>query len=230
MDKRTSDNHRQPVTTARGNIIGADGVVRPPWAMRSELEREYFDEEWGRPVITESGLLERICLEGFQSGLSWATILRKRRAFRDHFFLFDATRITQMSAEQREAALADPALIRNPRKHAAIYRNAEATVALREDPELQELPEGHPARKILGGAARRLPAGLPVLIWSYASAEHQPPSHVAEMPSESEESVAMAAELKRRGFTFVGPTTCYALMQAIGMVDDRVPEPEAEQP
>lgn len=230
MDKHTSDNHRQPVTTARGNIIGADGVVRPPWATRSELEREYFDEEWGRPIITESGLLERICLEGFQSGLSWATILRKRRAFRDHFFLFDATRITQMSAEQREAALADPALIRNPRKHAAIYRNAEATVALREDPELQELPEGHPARKILGGAARRLPTGLPVLIWSYAPAEHQPPSHVVEMPSESEESVAMAAELKRRGFTFVGPTTCYALMQAIGMVDDRVPEPEAEQP
>src|SRR5699024_446661 len=91
MDKHTSDSHRQPVTTARGNIIGADGVVRPPWATRSELERAYFDEEWGRPSITESGLLERICLEGFQSGLSWATILRKRRAFRDHFFLFDAT-------------------------------------------------------------------------------------------------------------------------------------------
>ena len=135
-----------------------------------------------------------------------------------------------MSAEQREATLADPALIRNPQKHAAIYRNAEATVALREDPELQGLPEEHPAREILGGAVRRLPAGLPVLIWSYAPAEHQPPAHIAETPSESEESVAMAAELKRRGFTFVGPTTCYALMQAIGMVDDRVPEPDAEQP
>ena len=213
-------------TTQRGNVIDDSGVVRPPWAMRSELEREYYDNEWGRPVITESGLLERICLEGFQSGLSWATILNKRRAFREHFFLFDATRITQMSAEQRDAALADPRLIRNARKHAAIYRNAEATVTLRDDPELQQLPEDHPAREVLGGAVRRLPAGLPVLIWSFTPDEHQPPKHVSEMPSVSEESTAMAKELKRRGFNFVGPTTCYALMQAIGMVDDRVPEPE----
>ena len=78
MDKHTSDNHRQPGATARGNIIGADGVVRPPWATRSELERQYFDEEWGRPIITESGLLERICLEGFQSGMKWPTKLHNR--------------------------------------------------------------------------------------------------------------------------------------------------------
>lgn len=211
--------------SSAGNVIDQFGVPRPPWAMRTALEKEYFDEEWGRPIITEHGLLERICLEGFQSGLSWATVLRKRPGFRDHYFLFDATRIEAMTEEQRASALADPALIRNKRKHDAIYRNAVATVQLRDDPELQALAVDHPARRVLGGVVDRLAPGLPVLIWSFTPERHKPPAHVERTPSESEESRAMAKELKDRGFSFVGPTTCYALMQAIGMVDDRVPEP-----
>lgn len=215
-----------PQLTPGGQILGADGAPRPPWAYQSELLRDYFDDEWGRFVITEHGLLERLSLEGFQSGLSWALVLRKRRAFRDVFFLFDAPRIHAMTPQQRADALADERLIRNRLKQAALYRNAEATLRLREDPALQALPEGHPAHAVLGGLARRLPPGLPVLVWSFTPEARERPRHVTEVASTSAESAAMAAELRKRGFSFVGPTTCYALMQAIGMVNDRVLEPE----
>ncbi|RAV31885.1 DNA-3-methyladenine glycosylase I [Corynebacterium heidelbergense] len=217
-----SDGHG-PELSPGGQVRGSDGQLRPPWAASSELLQEYYDQEWGRFVITEHGLLERLVLEGFQSGLSWSTILRKRRAFRSAFFLFDATRIVAMTDEQKQAALADEGMIRNRLKREALHANARATVALREDPELQALPADSPARTILGGLADRLPAGLPVLLWSFAPAEHQQPGHVEDIPSSSPESVEMAKELRRRGFRFVGPTTCYALMQAVGMVNDRVP-------
>lgn len=215
----------QLLTTNTGQLVDESGIARPPWAFRSEIELDYYDNEWGRPVITEHGLLERITLEGFQSGLSWATILRKRRDFRSVFFLFDAQRITEMSEPQRRAALQDERLIRNARKHGALYENAKATLELRRVEEYQKLPEDSPAREVLGGAANRLAPGLPVLVWSFTPAEHSRPATLAEVPSTSPESKALAKELKRRGFQFVGPTTCYALMQAIGMVDDRVVEP-----
>ncbi len=225
LDKPSVKEEMSTATyTPGGQVRTVDGTLRPPWAMRSDLERDYFDEEWGRHIITESGLLERIALEGFQSGLSWSTVLRKRRAFREVFSLFDATRIAQMTEEQKREALADERLIRNQQKQAAVYTNAEATIALRDDPDLQALPEGHPAEKVLGGVVKRLPAGLPVLIWSFTPAEHERPRHIDDIKSTSPESKAMSTELKRRGFSFVGPTTCYALMQAIGMVDDRVDE------
>lgn len=211
---------------ATGNIIGEDGVARPPWATSNQLNQDYFDNEWGRPVITESGLLERVCLEGFQAGLSWSTVLRKRRGFRDHYFLFDANRVLLMTDQQRLDAQQDPELIRNVRKHQAIITNAQATVELRDGPDLQELPDGHPAHAVLGRAAKRLPAGLPVLIWSFTPENHEPPQSIDQIATVSKESQAMSAELKSRGFKFVGPTTCYAMMQAIGMVDDRVPEKE----
>ncbi|MBF4552483.1 DNA-3-methyladenine glycosylase I [Corynebacterium suicordis] len=210
--------------TPGGQVVGTDGVGRPAWAYRSEMNFDYYEGEWGRKIINEHGLLERICLEGFQSGLSWSAILAKRSAFRRVFFLFDATRISAMSEEQREDALADPRLIRNKQKHAAVYANAEATIALRDDPDLQKLPEDSPAREVLGGVANMLAPGLPVLIWSFAPRHHEQPQHVEEIPTYNEEAVAMAKELKRRGFKFVGPVTCYALMQAIGMVNDRVAE------
>lgn len=208
-----------------GQIRGDDGIARPPWAYRSEIEKDYYDNEWGRHVITESGLLERITLEGFQSGLSWSLVLNKRSAFRDVFSMFDPTRVVAMPKEQREAAVADDRLIRNPQKHAALYDNAEAAIALRDDPALQQLPADHPAREVLGGAADRLAPGLPVLVWSFTPAHHERPRSVEEIQRISDESVAMAKALKDRGFRFVGPTTCYALMQAIGMVDDHVVEP-----
>lgn len=220
------------VTTPAGQLVGADGIARPAWAYRSEMEREYYDQEWGRPIITEHGLLERLCLESFQSGLSWSTVLAKRRAFREVFFLFDATRIAAMDDAAKAAAMADERLIRNRVKQESVYSNADATIALREDPQLQALAEDAPARALLGRVADRLAPGLPVLLWSFAPREHQRPRHVAEIAKTSAESVAMAKELKRRGFRMVGPVTCYALMQATGMVDDRVIEEgsgEAEQ-
>lgn len=210
------------VESDTGELCDADGVCRPPWAWRSDLERDYYDSEWGRPVVTEHGLLERITLEGFQSGLSWSTILRKRPAFREVFHLFDATRISAMPPEHREAAMADPRLIRNRLKHEALWANARATVELREHPDFQELAQDSAAYALLGEAAGRLSPGLPVLVWSFVPAEHERPRRVSDIPTQSAESRALARELKRHGFRFVGPTTCYALMQAVGMVNDRV--------
>lgn len=215
------------VTTPGGQLVGKDGNARPLWAYRSKEELDYYEMEWGRPIITESGVLERLCLESFQSGLSWSTVLKKRRAFRDVFFLFDATRVAAMDKSARAAAMADERLIRNRLKQESVYKNADATIALREDPDLQKLPADSPARQILGGVSDRVAPGLPVLIWSFAPAQHERPTHVDEIQKTSPESVAMAKELKRRGFTFVGPTTCYAMMQAIGMVNDRVLEAES---
>lgn len=201
----------------------APRFLRPEWADRSSEEADYFDHEWGRPVVTEHGLLERICLEGFQSGLSWATILRKRRDFRDRYFMFDPARILAMSDSMKLRVLSDEALIRNPRKHDAVYANAAATLALREDPRLVSLDKASPARAILGeGLANRLAPGLPVLVWSFTPERHERPRRYEDTPSETAESRALAQALKAAGFRFVGPTTCYALMQAIGMVDDRV--------
>ncbi|KAB3519266.1 DNA-3-methyladenine glycosylase I [Corynebacterium sp. zg254] len=210
--------------TSGGQFMGPDGTARPEWAYRSDLDQDYFDNEWGRPVITEHGLLERITLEGFQSGLSWATILRKRPDFRRVFHMFDPERICAMTESDRQEALADTRLIRNERKHAALYANAQAALELREDPRWQTLPEDARARDILQGAAERLAPGLPVLVWSFVPQEHRRPKHVAEVPSQSAESKELAKTLKSYGFAFVGPTTAYALMQAIGMVNDRVDE------
>lgn len=210
--------------TPGGQYAGKDGKVRPEWAYRSDIDMDYYDNEWGRPVITEHGLLERIVLEGFQSGLSWATILRKRRDFRSVFFLFDPVRILQMSETQRAEALADSRLIRNSLKHNALYQNAQATVDLRDNPRWQELPADAPARQILKGAANRLAPGLPVLIWSFVPERQVPPRHVDQIATTSVESKGLAKALKKHGFRFVGPTTAYALMQAIGMVDDHVQE------
>ncbi len=211
--------------TAGGQVMCEDGVARPQWVLQSEQLQDYYDHEWGRPVITEHGLLERIVLEGFQSGLSWSLLLSKRRDFRSVFYLFDATRIAAMSSEEREKALNDPRLIRNPQKHAALYKNAEATIALREDPRWQVLPEDAPARAVLKGAANRLAPGLPVLVWSFVPEVHERPRHVDAIASKSVESEALAKELRKAGFSFVGPVTVYALMQAVGMVNDRVLEP-----
>ncbi|MBC2682589.1 DNA-3-methyladenine glycosylase I [Corynebacterium anserum] len=211
-------------TTPGGQYVGTDGIARPLWAYRSPEEFDYYELEWGRQIITESGVLERICLESFQSGLSWSTVLKKRRAFREVFFLFDATRIVAMDKSARDAALADERLIRNRLKQESVVHNAHATIALRDDPQLQKLPVDSPAREILGGVSDRVAPGLPVLVWSFVPESHVRPTCVDEIQKTSPESVAMAKELKRRGFSFVGSTTCYALMQAIGMVNDRVVE------
>ncbi|WP_314732511.1 DNA-3-methyladenine glycosylase I [Microbacterium sp. Marseille-Q6965] len=176
-------------------VIGDDGLARPVWASRDPLLRAYYDTEWGMPVRDERGLFERLSLEAFQSGLSWATILRKREAFREVFRQFDPDAVAAFGEDDVERLLADARIIRNRAKILATVGNARATVALRDD------------------------GGLAELIWSYRPAETPAPASYADIPSSSPESVALSRELKRRGFRFVGPTTMFALMEAVGIVD-----------
>lgn len=176
-------------------VIGADGLARPRWAASDPLLREYYDHEWGVPVRDEIGLFERVTLEAFQSGLSWRTVLAKRPAFREVFHGFDPEAVAAMDERDVERLLGDARIIRNRRKIEATVTNARATVALRED------------------------GGLADLVWSFMPSSTPHPDRFADVPTTSDESRALSSELKRRGFVFVGPTTMYALMEAIGMVD-----------
>lgn len=182
-----------------GSVSGPDGLLRCPWATASDLERDYHDTEWGTPVQGEAAWLERMTLEGFQSGLSWRTILAKRPAFREVFADFDADTVAGFGPDDVERLMTDARIVRNRAKILATIGNARATLALREDPDL--------------------PGDLPQLLWSFQPASTPAPMTVAEVPTKSAESAALARELKRRGFRFVGPTTAYALMEAVGMVD-----------
>jgi DNA-3-methyladenine glycosylase I len=157
----------------------------------------YHDEEWGTPLHGDDALFERVCLEAFQSGLSWITILRKRPAFRAAFAGFAIDAVAGFTAGDEARLMADAGIVRNRAKIAAAVRNARA--------------------------AQQVPEGLDALLWSFAPTGARPrPATLADVPATSPDSVAMAKELKRRGFVFVGPTTAYALMQATGMVDDHV--------
>lgn len=173
-----------------------DGRVRCPWSTGSELYRDYHDEEWGRPLHGRDALFERLCLEAFQSGLSWITILRKRPAFREAFAGFSVEAVAAFGEHDVERLLADAGIVRNRQKIVASIANARATLAL--DADLDEL------------------------LWSFAPPRRSRPAGVGDVPAVTPESTAMARELKRRGFGFVGPTTAYALMQATGMVDDHL--------
>jgi DNA-3-methyladenine glycosylase I len=170
--------------------------TRPcPWATASPLYLAYHDEEWGRPLRGDRALFERVSLEAFQSGLSWATILRKRAAFRKAFDDFDPDTVAAYDEGDVERLMADAGIVRNRRKIEATITNARATVALRDE------------------------GGLPALIWSFQPAETPAPTSYDEIPTQSEESRALARALRARGFVFVGPTTMFALMEAIGIFD-----------
>jgi DNA-3-methyladenine glycosylase I len=172
-------------------------VERCGWATSAPEYVQYHDEEWGTPLTGDDALFERVCLEAFQSGLSWITILRKRPAFRAAFAGFSIAAVAEFTDDDVERLMTDAAIVRNRAKITAAVRNARA--------------------------AQQLPEGLSDLLWSFAPAVRPPrPRTLAEVPATSPESVAMAKELRRRGFAFVGPTTAYALMQATGMVDDHV--------
>ena len=176
-----------------------DGLPRCAWATSAPDYVRYHDEEWGTPLRGDDALFERLCLEAFQSGLSWLTILRKRPAFRAAFAGFSIDAVAEFTEADEERLMADAGIVRNRAKIRAAVRNARA--------------------------AREQPEPLSELLWSFAPAQPRPrPATLAEVPATSPESVAMAKELKRRGFAFVGPTTAYALMQATGMVDDHVAE------
>jgi len=167
--------------------------------VRDEIARAYHDEEWGRPVRDEARLLEKVCLEGFQSGLSWDTILRKRPAFRAAFAGFDAEVVARYGDRDVERLMGDAAIVRNRRKIEATIANARAVVEMR----------------VAGDS-------LTELIWAHQPAPAGAPRSFAEVAASTPESAALARELKRRGFRFVGPTTVYALMQAVGVVNDHL--------
>lgn len=183
----------------RGAVVGDDGVVRTPWGHGSgrhaALMRDYYDTEWGLPVTDERGLFERLTLEAFQSGLSWETVLRKRPAFRAAFDDFDPDAVAGYDDTDVARLLADAGIVRNRAKIRAAVVNARATVALRPD------------------------GGLPRLVWSHRPERTPVPWTAEEVPTRSPESLALSRDLKARGFTFVGPTTMYALMEAAGVVD-----------
>jgi DNA-3-methyladenine glycosylase I len=170
---------------------------RCDWAENSPDYLKYHDVEWGVPIHGDDALYERMCLEAFQSGLSWLTILRKRENFRAAFAQFDIAAVAEFDEADRQRLLADSGIVRNRAKIDAAIINARAVQAA-------------------------VPEGLSELLWSFAPARQVRPQTMADLVAITPESKAMAKELKRRGFAFIGPTTAYALMQATGMVDDHV--------
>ena len=177
-------------------VIGDDGLARCGWGLSAPDYVAYHDEEWGVPLHGDRELFERLSLEAFQSGLSWLIILRKRAGFRRAFDGFDAAKVARFTDKRVAKLLEDPGIVRNRSKILATIRNAKAIADL--------------------------DVGLGELLWSFAPARHTPPASMADVAATTPESTAMAKELKRRGFAFVGPTTCYAMMQATGMVDDHL--------
>jgi DNA-3-methyladenine glycosylase I len=169
------------------------------WPTSDALYRAYHDDEWGRPVTDEQGIYERLCLEGFQSGLSWLTILRKREAFRESFAHFDPELAARFGDRDVDRLLGDARIVRHRGKIEAAIANARATLELRE--------RGTPLHE---------------LFWSHAPARHAPPRRPAAWQSTTPESAALSKLLRRHGFRFVGPTTVYASMQACGVVNDHL--------
>ena len=183
---------------ARDLITGPDSLDRCAWVGDDAEYRRYHDEEWGRPLHGDRALFEKMSLEGFQAGLSWITILRKRPRFREVFAGFEPVRVAAFGATEIEALMADAGIIRNRAKIEATISNARL---------LLEFADG----------------GFDEFMWSFAPAGSRPrPSTLAEVPAVTTESEALSKALRRRGFRFVGPTTMYALMQSAGMVDDHV--------
>jgi DNA-3-methyladenine glycosylase I len=187
-------------------VLPDDGLVRCDWAVGRPgpdfvLYRDYHDQEWGRPLYGRVPLFERMSLEAFQSGLSWLTILRKRENFRRAFAGFNIEKVARYTDADVARLMADAGIVRNRAKIEATIANARAAADLRSPDDLSDL------------------------LWSFAPAPRllsQRPTDFSKVPATTAESTAMARELKRRGFRFVGPTTAYALMQATGMVDDHL--------
>ncbi len=176
-------------------VVGEDGLARTPWGASDPLLRDYYDTEWGMPVRDDRGMFERISLEAFQSGLSWLTILRKREAFRAAFDDFSPDVVADYGDLDVERLMGDAGIVRNRAKVEATIANARATVGLRAD------------------------GGLVDLVWSFRPERTPAPRTMEEVPTQSPESHALAKALRSRGFRFVGPTTMFALMEAIGIVD-----------
>lgn len=178
-----------------GAVPGPDGLARCPWALSHPALRAYHDTEWGIPVVGESALFERISLEGAQAGLSWLTILLKRENYRRIFAGFEVDRVAELTDADLAAALTDPGIVRNRAKVHSVRTNARAARLLRADGGLEAFVAGF------------VPEASPL------------PERPDQVPTSSPESQALSRALKKRGFGFVGPTTMYALMEAVGLVD-----------
>jgi DNA-3-methyladenine glycosylase I len=178
-----------------GAVVGEDGVARCPWAGRPGTMRDYHDTEWGVPVDGERGLFERLSLEGFQAGLSWSTILNKRDRFREVFHDFDVDRVAAMTDADLDELMNDTGIVRNRAKILATRKNAQATIALRDN------------------------GGLEEFISAFRPDRDPEPADASKVPATSPESTALSKALRKRGFGFVGPTTVHALMEATGLVD-----------
>jgi DNA-3-methyladenine glycosylase I len=180
--------------------VGDDGRARCGWAVGSDEYRRYHDEEWGFPLHGDRPLFEKIALEGFQSGLSWITILRRRDGFRDAFHAFDIAAVAGINDEEVERLMADARIIRNRQKIVATRQNARIVLELTRD---------HPG-------------ALDEFIWGFAPPARARPRDFGDVPAVTPESKALSDALRGLGFRFVGPTTMYALMQSAGLVDDHV--------
>jgi DNA-3-methyladenine glycosylase I len=183
---------------ASGAIAGQDGRLRCPWGLSAPEYVRYHDAEWGRPVQGDQAIYERLCLEGFQSGLSWLTILRKRENFRAAFAGFDPEQVARFGDADRERLMADVGIVRNRAKINAAIVNAQA--------------------------ALDLSAGLSDLVWKYAEPAGlaAAPRTMADVPAQTPASKALSKELRQHGFVFTGPVTAYATMQACGIVNDHL--------
>ncbi|MDY2947667.1 DNA-3-methyladenine glycosylase I [Mannheimia varigena] len=176
-------------------------TIRCNWCGESELYVKYHDEEWGKPEFNSIKLFEKICLEGQQAGLSWITVLKKREAYRQAFHQFDPVKIAQMTEKDLDQLMQNAGLIRHRAKLEAIVKNAKAYLAMQEKGE-----------------------DFSTFIWGFMN--HQPQINdvptLQAIPAKTETSKAMSKVLKKRGFVFVGETTCYAFMQSMGLVDDHL--------
>jgi len=181
---------------ARGAQPGPDGLLRCPWSLGTPEYLGYHDDEWGRPVRDDQGMFERLSLEAFQSGLSWLTILRKREGFRAAFAKFAIETVAGFGPDDVTRLLADPGIVRNRAKIEAVIGNARAALAL--------------------------PGGVAALVWGYADDQAAVPATLDDVPPSTPASKALAKELKRNGFSFAGPVTVYATLQACGVVDDHL--------
>ena len=180
----------------RGVVAGPDGKLRCPWGLSAPEYIRYHDEEWGRPVRGDQVIFERLCLEAFQSGLSWLTILRKRENFRAAFAGFDLAAVAGFGEDDRQRLMADAGIVRNRAKINAAIVNAQAALALS--------------------------GGLSDLVWSYQDPEQAAPKTLEDVPPQTPASKALSKELRRNGFIFTGPVTAYAAMQACGIVNDHL--------
>ena len=184
------------MSPASGLTVGEDGRARCAWAGRAPDYVAYHDAEWGRPVAGDDAVFERLALEGFQSGLSWLTVLRKREAFREVFVGFSVAAVAAMDERDVTRLLSDARIIRHRGKVEATLGNARAALAL--------------------------PGGLAALVEAHRPSPRPRPADLASVPASTPASTALSRDLRSRGFRFVGPTTAYATMQALGLVDDHV--------